>query len=318
MEISSTTETLDQFTAGLEEGFINITLATLGCKEIYKPPCSWVDNITCSLNPPTENRTENPGLNISNEDGCFHQSLLEDTTEFRHYKQFSKTVGLITIVVSSCGILGNLLSILVLVLKETRNCFNQLLIALNIFDSLFLVFAILEGLRTDFNQIYLAITSQYFLNFVHYPLLRICMCASIFLIIGVAVERYLAVCRPHHYRELQVQNYRAFIYIVPSALAAIGLNFPRFLEITTADYCIVMEECGCETIVQTHHVPSDMRNHPLYVLFYSNLAWLFFTGIIPFIVLTILNLKIYRSMQIVKRNLQKSSTVGGAAMRMTD
>ena len=31
--------------------------------------------------------SENPGLNISNEDGCFHQSLLEDTTEFRHYKQ---------------------------------------------------------------------------------------------------------------------------------------------------------------------------------------------------------------------------------------
>ena len=29
---------------------------------------------------------------------------------------------------------------------------------------------------------------------------RITMCSSIFLLMGTAVERYLAVCRPHHYR----------------------------------------------------------------------------------------------------------------------
>ena len=31
---------------------------------------------------------------------------------------------------------------------------------------------------------------------------RITMCASIFLLIASAVERYLAICRPHHYREV--------------------------------------------------------------------------------------------------------------------
>ena len=29
------------------------------------------------------------------------------------------------------------------------------------------------------------------------------MCLSIYLIIAVGLERYLAVCRPHHYREMQ-------------------------------------------------------------------------------------------------------------------
>ena len=31
---------------------------------------------------------------------------------------------------------------------------------------------------------------------------------SIFLIISVAIERYLAVCRPHHYREIQTDSSR--------------------------------------------------------------------------------------------------------------
>ena len=32
--------------------------------------------------------------------------------------------------------------------------------------------------------------------------LRMTMCASIFLILGTGVERYLAVCRPHHYHKV--------------------------------------------------------------------------------------------------------------------
>ena len=39
------------------------------------------------------------------------------------------------------------------------------------------------------------------------PEVRIALCLSIFLIIAVGTERYLAVCRPHHYRQLQVPNH---------------------------------------------------------------------------------------------------------------
>ena len=31
---------------------------------------------------------------------------------------------------------------------------------------------------------------------------RITMCSSIFLVMGTSVERFLAVCRPHHYRNV--------------------------------------------------------------------------------------------------------------------
>ena len=37
---------------------------------------------------------------------------------------------------------------------------------------------------------------------------------SIFLIISVAIERYLAVCRPHHYREIQTDSSRSWWWSV--------------------------------------------------------------------------------------------------------
>ena len=50
--------------------------------------------------------------------------------------------------------MGNFVSIVVLVSKDMRsNCFNNILTALNITDSLHIVFAILEVLRVDFAKV---------------------------------------------------------------------------------------------------------------------------------------------------------------------
>ena len=46
---------------------------------------------------------------------------------------------------SSFGVVGNLLSMSVLLLKETNNCFNQLLIALNIFDRWLYICLLVDG-----------------------------------------------------------------------------------------------------------------------------------------------------------------------------
>ena len=47
------------------------------------------------------------------------------------------------------------------------------------------------------------------------PLARITMCSSIFLLMGTAVERYLAVCRPHHYRSVS-QEAQHLIALLPA------------------------------------------------------------------------------------------------------
>ena len=61
---------------------------------------------------------------------------------------------------------------------------------------------------------------------------RICLCASIYLIMAVGVERYLAVCRPHHYREVQARTNRSTTYISLALGAAVTVCLPRFAEVT--------------------------------------------------------------------------------------
>ena len=76
------------------------------------------------------------------------------------------------------------------------------------------------------------------------------MCASIFLMIGVSVERYLAVCRPHHYREVQGRSNRVIMYILPALLAAVIINITKFLEVETVEYCEDFTHCDCGVVFQ--------------------------------------------------------------------
>ena len=76
------------------------------------------------------------------------------------------------------------------------------------------------------------------------------MCGSINLIISVGIERYLAVCRPHHYRQVQAQSYRALAYIIPALLGAIVINITKFMEVEPAEMCIDFSECNCGIAVE--------------------------------------------------------------------
>ena len=71
------------------------------------------------------------------------------------------------------------------------------------------------------------------------------MCGSIYLIISVGVERYLAVCRPHHYRELQGRNKRVILYLLPALMAAFAVNVTKFFEVSTVEYCVDFTHCEC-------------------------------------------------------------------------
>ena len=74
------------------------------------------------------------------------------------------------------------------------------------------------------------------------------MCASIYLIIAVGVERFLAVCRPHHYREVQGRSKRVVMYILPALLAAVAVNVTKFFEVKTVEFCFDFTHCGCGVI----------------------------------------------------------------------
>ena len=91
-------------------------------------------------------------------------------------------------------------------------------------------------------------TQQNFATFVFSNVYRMMMCLSICLIIAVAVERYLAVCRPHHFREVQGRSNRVVMYILPAFLVAVAINVTKFFEIEVVEYCVDYAHCGCGVI----------------------------------------------------------------------
>ena len=64
---------------------------------------------------------------------------------------------------------------------------------------------------------------------------RMTMCSSIFLLIASAVERYLAVCRPHHYRQVGIHWNST-----PSSLFSLILDQRSSLE----RICLHSPQCG--------------------------------------------------------------------------
>ena len=121
------------------------------------------------------------------------------------------------------------------------------------------------------------------------------MCLSICLIIAVAVERYLAVCRPHHFREVQGRSNRVIMYILPTFLVAVAINVTKFFEIEVVEYCVDYAHCGCGII--SGYIPvgsdktvqnvnfskfnrlTDMRLNKDYIMFFHLWTWIFVTGL---------------------------------------
>ena len=78
---------------------------------------------------------------------------------------------------------------------------------------------------------------------------RMTMCSSIFLLIASAVERYLAVCRPHHYRQVGIHWNST-----PSSLFSLILDQRSSLE----RICLHSPQCG--NCFPTEHYKVKKRN----------------------------------------------------------
>jgi len=241
-------------------------------------------------------------------EGCFKETdYLGEGDKYSSYLQFAQIISVITMVFGGAGIVGNCLSIFVLSRPTMKNCFSDILITLNACDSLHIMFAILDGIRNNWQSSYPEVLMQIFPVF-HYPFYRITMCSSIFLVMGTAVERYLAVCRPHHYRSVQDKPGRSLAYIIPSLTAAAVMNIPRFWDTEVLKSCWDFSGCGCgnESWVLGSEIsvrPTDLRRSKEYVVFYHTWVWGFLTGFVPVVCLIFLNTKIYLAMKKLKSTL---------------
>lgn len=140
--------------------------------------------------------------------------------------------GVLIVVVGLFGLFGNTLSINILWGKDMRNAFNCLLIVLAAVDSFLILFAMFDysfvrafGLTFDLYT--------YMFPYFLYPATNVVLCMSIFMVVAIAFERFLAVCRPYEYRAMsttQSVTTRVLKLSGPVFVIAFLINIPKFFE----------------------------------------------------------------------------------------
>ena len=173
---------------------------------------------SCSMNSFRINSSSSEVLNTT-----FHEiscvKISEECYQWLRDKPFSILLGgAIQVTIAVVGILMNVVFCYVLSRKEMRSIFNLLLIALAIFDNLFLLSQILDSFRDHFKmatQIQIVLFPK-----VLYPFKMILLCSSIFMVVTISIERYIAVTRPISMhltlRNNNKEHFRRFIkYVLP-------------------------------------------------------------------------------------------------------
>ncbi|XP_040577698.1 uncharacterized protein [Lepeophtheirus salmonis] len=200
-------------------------------------------------------------------------------------------------VIAILGIIGNVISSIIISRKEMRNSFNLLLVSLAVFDSTYLFGSILESFREEF----LMASDAHILLFPYllYPLSQMAFTASIFMTVAIAWERYTAVHFPLDYNlamnDSNAMRKRLVMYVVPVVVLAILFNSAKFFE-AKIYYEKVIDD-GNTTFSYIPRVGvAEMRTHPIYIV-YHNWGRLIVLGIIPFGLLVFFNYKIFKDIR---------------------
>ena len=230
--------------------------------------------------------------------------------------------GLLISVVGSLGLIGNLIAVIVLARPKLRDCFHQLLLALAIFDILYITFG---GLKYTFKA-FEANNEAFTLALpIIFPFTNITMNATIFMTMAISIERFLGICYPLH---LPPHNRKSWFYILPVLLLSFVLNIPKFLEgkihwydedelnhtdedfnhyelnrTEMEDY--VYDEDGSVIVsawdpARPAYLPTELRKDSNYIKFYRTYFRILSTAVIPFLALIFINLRIIVDLSHVK------------------
>lgn len=202
------------------------------------------------------------------------------------------TYGVLLNVIGVFGILGNVISMIILSRPQMKSSINYLLIGLARCDTVLIITSmLLFGLpivypTTDW------LFSYYFKVYpliapVVYPIAMISQTVSVYLTLTVTLERFVAVCHPLRARSLCTYG-RARAYVVAIIVFAVLYNVTRFYEVRV-EKC--MHDGYGQYVYQVY--PSDLRNDKQYISIYIHWMYLVIMYFIPFGSLAILNAAIY-------------------------
>ena len=253
-----------------------------------------------------------------------------------NYSWWMETVG--HLIVGCIGIVLNSTTILVMSSKQMwKQFFNRLITLLAVFDIVYLVCEMSETFRHRTNT---EVQHHIFVRFV-YPVRNIVMCSSVYMIVIIAWERYLALNDPMAYRlrsKIKMnKRLGKYLLIILSfnvmfySLKFFDLNVEdetdcRNLAVTESKYNEMLDlywnwsyslqnnitnvitytnkyQLFVEEFCTTRYslVATKLRTHPHYVLWYINFANFIFTAAIPLLFLVLLNYKMCKALNNFKR-----------------
>ncbi|VDN60830.1 unnamed protein product [Dracunculus medinensis] len=189
---------------------------------------------------------------------------------------------LIMIIMCIIGIIGNSLSLFIYRGPSFRKrSINILLAALSATDLCLCTLAI-----PVFSISLIQSASKYLTGHIlifAYPVTLMLQSMSVWLLVGITIDRYLAVCHPFKAR-VHCTCARAKLSICIIVFFSVAYNFVRFWEFKfdDADGIISLED----SIVPL------LRGDHLFMLLYQNIATLISQFFIPLIVLCVLNLRV--------------------------
>ncbi|XP_072383943.1 FMRFamide receptor [Diabrotica undecimpunctata] len=240
-----------------------------------------------------------PIVNANPNDTDFQSCILDSETIV--FFQFVVN-GLLMNFIGVLGVLGNIISMIILSRPQMRSSINYLLIGLARVDTVLIITSMLlfglPGLYPYSGMLF----TYFYVVLPHiapvvYPLATVVQTASVYLTVTVSLERFVAVCHPLRARSLCTYG-RARIYVVGIIIFSAMYNLPKLWETT------VQKEWSERDNTTIYCVrESELRGNETYIHIYIHWLYLICMYLVPFVALAVLNACIYR--QVLRANKER-------------
>lgn len=235
--------------------------------------------------------TPDPSM-IDVNDTCIHEYDDElDCYRFLMNGILLSSIGLL-------GILGNIISMIILSRPQMKSSINYLLIGLARVDTVLIITSILLFGLPGIYPYTGCLFTYFYVVYPHivpyiYPLSLATQTASAYLTLTVTLERFVAVCHPLRARSLCTYG-RARVYVIAIMVFSVVYNLPKLWEASVKTQWLEQSNITIYCVR-----PTDFRLNNIYVNVYVHWCYLIFMYAVPFGCLAVLNAAIYRQVSFI-------------------
>ena len=206
--------------------------------------------------------------------------------------------------VCAFGLIGNSLSFAVLHKYTCGNVGTYLLKALALMDNLFLAtaagvqmylaMAMYFDLSTQLEPIYPAFQTY------AWPLTHIIQMCTVWMMVLVAGNRYVAVCRPLEAPRLCTKH-NVQLEIAIMASAVVVFNIPRFFEYRYVTENVTEIDTNNVTVSHEESVNVGLTSLRIYNILYENISYCLFVFLLPLLILIFFNVHLMHDLKVARR-----------------